>query len=92
MNPSSIEDKLAVNKYDIDKDVHIKVNNSLCQICQSHYCLFVCPADCFKVVEEHITFSYEGCLECGSCRISCDRGAIEWTLPRPGFGICYEYG
>ena len=90
MNPISVEDKLAVNKYDIDRDVHIKVNADICQTC--HYCLYTCPADCFKLVEGHITFSYEGCLECGSCWIVCDRGAIDWTLPRPGFGICYEYG
>lgn len=92
MKTMSIEDKLAVNKYDIDRDAHIKVNASICQTCQSHPCVFVCPASCFKPTEEHLTFSYEGCLECGSCRITCERGAIEWILPRPGFGICYEYG
>jgi ferredoxin like protein len=92
MNPISIEDKLAVNKYDIDRDVHIKVREDICQACDGHYCLYACPADCFKLVEGHITFSYEGCLECGSCRIACDKEAIEWLLPRPGFGICYEYG
>ena len=92
MNPVSVEDKLAVNKYDIDRDVHIKVNADICQTCDINHCLYVCPADCFKLVEGHITFSYEGCLECGSCRILCDKGAIEWNLPRPGFGICYEYG
>jgi ferredoxin like protein len=92
MNPFSIEDKLAVNKYDIDRDVHIKIREDICQKCDKNYCLYVCPAECFKLSGEHITFSYEGCLECGSCRIACDRGAIDWTLPRPGFGICYEYG
>lgn len=92
MSPTSIEDKLAVNKYDIDSDVHIKINDAICQICNSHYCLYACPADCYKLLEGHITFSYEGCLECGSCRIACDKGAVDWLLPRPGFGICYEYG
>jgi ferredoxin like protein len=92
MNPMSIEDKLAVNKYDIDRDIHIKIREDICQICDRHYCLYACPADCYKLVEGRIIFSYEGCLECGSCRIVCDRRAIEWILPRPGFGICYEYG
>jgi ferredoxin like protein len=92
MNTISIEDKLAVNKYDIDRDVHISIKKDICQACDGHYCLYACPADCFKLVEGHITFSYEGCLECGSCRIVCDKEAIEWILPRPGFGICYEYG
>ena len=92
MNPISIEDKLAVNKYDIDRDVHIRIREDICQTCDEHHCLYVCPADCFKLSGGHITFSYEGCLECGSCRIACDKGAIDWTPPRPGFGICYEYG
>mgnify|MGYP001133556950 FL=1 len=92
MNHVSAEDKLSVNKYDIDKDVHIKVDESICRTCDTHYCVYTCPADCYKLAGGHVTFSYEGCLECGSCRVVCDKGAIDWTLPRPGFGICYEYG
>jgi len=92
MNPVDIEEKLAVNKYDIDKDVHVRIRDDICKTCDKHYCLFVCPANCFKLTEGHITFSFEGCLECGTCRISCDKEAIEWELPRPGFGICYIYG
>ncbi len=88
----NIEDKLAVNKYDVDREVHLKVDSEKCKTCEKHPCLYACPAYCFKLTEEHITFSYEGCLECGSCRIVCPKGAIEWTLPRPGFGICYQYG
>lgn len=92
MNPISVEDKLAVNKYDIDRDVHIRIREDICKVCNEYYCLYACPADCYKLREGHITFAYEGCLECGSCRIVCDKGAIEWEFPRPGFGICYEYG
>jgi len=88
----NVEDKLAVNKYDVDREVHIQVDGEVCQACEERYCLYVCPADCYKLVEGHVTFSYEGCLECGSCRIACRRGAIEWNLPRPGFGVCFEYG
>jgi ferredoxin like protein len=92
MKPTSIEDKLAVNKYDIDKDRHIQIREDICATCEAHPCLFACPADCFKLREGHITFSYEGCLECGSCRIVCDKEAVEWALPRAGFGICYLFG
>ena len=92
MNLVNIEDKLAVNKYDIDNDVHIKVNEDICAKCENHHCLHVCPADCFKLMDGKITFNYRGCLECGSCRIACDKGAIDWTVPRGGFGICYAYG
>lgn len=92
MSIPKIEDKLAVNKFDVDEDVHIRLDAEKCQECESHPCLYICPAECFKRTEGHITFSYEGCLECGSCRIVCDTEALDWTLPRGGFGICYEYG
>lgn len=92
MKSLSIEEKLAVNKFDIDRDVHIRIREDICNTCDRHHCLYTCPADCFKLTEGHITFSYEGCLECGGCRIVCDKGAIEWNLPRAGFGVCFEYG
>ena len=92
MNPSGVEDKLAVNKYDIDTERHIRIREEICGECKDPICLYVCPADCFKIRDGHITFSYEGCLECGSCRIACDQEGVEWALPRAGFGICYLYG
>lgn len=92
MKPVKIEEKLAVNKFDIDEEKHIRINQETCDRCDTHVCVFTCPSDCFKFTQEHLTFSFEGCLECGSCRIVCDEAAIEWTLPRGGFGICYQYG
>lgn len=93
MKPASIEEKVAVNKYDIDREVHIQVKEETCRGCEERYCLYVCPANCYTLTEQNeVVFSYEPCLECGSCRIVCKRGAIDWILPRPGLGICYEYG
>ena len=92
MNSTRIEDKLAVNKFDIDREVHIQLRERFCEKCDHHSCIFVCPSDCFKLKDNKITFSYEGCLECGSCQIVCDKEAIDWSLPRGGFGICYQYG
>ena len=92
MKPVKIEDKLALNKFDVDDEVHIRLKEDACRTCREFPCLYACPAGCFKQVEDHITFSYEGCLECGSCRIVCEQEAIEWMLPRGGFGICYQFG
>lgn len=92
MKSTNIEDKLAVNKYDVDKEVHIRLLEETCQKCEDHPCLYACPAKCFQFTEDHITYSFEGCLECGSCRVVCDKNAVEWNLPRAGFGICYQYG
>jgi len=88
-----VEDKLALNKFDIDREVHIRVDEAKCRSCDLKPCLYACPAECYVLrAEGHVTFSYEGCLECGSCRFSCDKGAIYWVNPRGGFGICYQYG
>ena len=92
MKSTNVEDKLAVNKYDVDKEVHIRLLEETCKNCEKQPCLYTCPAKCFKFTEGHITYSFEGCLECGSCRIVCDKNAVEWNLPRAGFGICYQYG
>jgi ferredoxin like protein len=87
-----VEDKLALNKFVVDRDVHITINEPLCEDCSLKSCTYVCPADCYSLREDHVTFSYEGCLECGSCRLSCHKDAINWVYPRGGFGICYQFG
>jgi len=93
MSKGKIEDKLAVNKYIPDPEVHIRLNAEICRQCSPRPCLHVCPAQCYKEgSDQQVIFSFEGCLECGSCRMICDRGAVDWTLPRGGFGVCYEFG
>ncbi len=92
LNSKKIEDKLAANKFDVDRDFHISLKEEICRVCETRPCLYACPAECFKWKDDHLTFSYEGCLECGSCRIACESDAVLWTLPRAGFGICYQYG
>ncbi|MGV8056634.1 MAG: ferredoxin family protein [Smithellaceae bacterium] len=87
-----IEEKLSVNKFEIDREVHITVNEKLCQGCVDKICVYTCPAECYSTRGKNVTFSYEGCLECGSCRIACKMGAINWVYPRGGFGICYQFG
>lgn len=89
-----LEERLALNKYDVDREVHITVDERVCKECVIKSCLYICPAQCFVMREgqDNVTFSYEGCLECGSCRIICDNGAINWIYPRGGLGIAYQYG
>ena len=92
MNSMSIEERLALNKYDVDTEAHIRLKQEVCLECQQRSCLYVCPAECFKLRDDKITFDHEGCLECGSCQISCDQEAVEWSYPRGGFGVSYEFG
>lgn len=39
---------------------------------------------------QHIVIGYEGCLECGACRIGCRHDNINWKFPRGGFGIQFR--
>jgi ferredoxin like protein len=92
MGSGKIEDKLAVNNYAIDPEVHITIQEALCQQCDKRWCLHACPAGCYKLKDGRVTYSFEGCLECGSCRIVCGKGSVKWDLPRGGMGVCFEYG
>ncbi len=88
-----IDDKLGKNKYIIDSESHISIDEDICKDCVDMPCIVGCPAECFKQsADGKMIYAYEGCLECGSCRIICPRGSIKWMLPRGGFGICYEFG
>jgi len=92
MNPVKVEHKLALNKYEIDREAHIRLKEEICRQCELRSCLYVCPAECYTLREGKVSYNHEGCLECGSCQISCGKGAIEWSYPRGGFGISFEYG
>ncbi len=78
--------------YNVDSEAHIRVNRDICQSCAHRACTFVCPAACYEYNEEksRIDFAYEACLECGTCLIVCDRGALDWNYPRGGFGVRFR--
>ena len=86
-----IEDKLNSLLFVSDKEPHIRVNKEVCGKCLDRPCINCCPAGCYTYEEDSgLTFSYEGCLECGVCRIICEHGAIDWSYPTGGFGVCYR--
>ena len=88
-----IDDKLALDLFHVDKDAHIKVDQEKCLKCPHKLCTYVCPVENYKLSEDgkSVTFSWEGCLECGTCRIICDQGALTWDYPRGGYGITYRF-
>ncbi|MBA4390054.1 MAG: hypothetical protein C0399_03865 [Syntrophus sp. (in: bacteria)] len=90
-----IEEKLAIDAFKTDKESHIRINHDICRTkCTLKYCLSVCPGHLYEYNEEmkEITVEYAGCLECGTCRIACQKGAIEWVYPRGEYGVQYRYG
>lgn len=88
----AIEDKLATTRFDVDAEPHIRVNTGLCETCREKACLYICPVQNYTLVEDKLAFSWQGCVECGACRIACTAGAIEWSYPRGGFGVSLRYG
>ena len=78
--------------YQMDQESHITVDREVCQQCTHKACTFACPARCYDWNEEkeRINFAYEACLECGTCLIICDRGALKWNYPRGGFGVRFR--
>jgi ferredoxin like protein len=95
MKPATIEERLGANKYLVDDEhAHIVLDEAACSLCDVHACPCVkaCPAGLFKVQGDSIAFDYAGCLECGTCRVVCSRGTIQWDYPRGGFGVEYRYG
>jgi ferredoxin like protein len=71
---------------------HIVVDQSKCLDCDARPCLLVCPAQCFTAEADGVHFGYEGCLECGTCRVVCPAGAITWSYPPGGFGVTFRVG
>ncbi len=94
MNPMSVEERLALNKFELDEGhPHILVNHEICrEKCTLQPCLFVCPAKLYSEQNGEIIVEWAGCLECGTCQVACDYEALTWHYPRGTFGINYRYG
>jgi ferredoxin like protein len=90
----NIEAKLGLNVFKIDEQPHIVIDHKLCgERCQVRPCLFVCPANLYTMdPENQVQVDFEGCLECGTCLIACDDGALSWVYPSAGYGVQYRFG
>lgn len=87
------EEKIALNFYRVDTISHIEINKVLCKSCATKICLQICPGSLYTLGrEEEPSVEYAGCLECGSCYLTCPLGAINWRYPRGGFGVQYRFG
>ena len=86
-----IEDKLYLNRYLVDEIPHLVIKNqAVCAACVDKLCLNFCPARVYEWKDDHMSVGYEGCLECGACRIACCHDNIDWKYPRGGFGVQFR--
>ena len=88
----SLDDRLGLDKYEIDEQSHITVDHACCERCELKPCLTVCPAAVYVWADEKVAVRYENCLECGTCLIACPEDALTWHYPRAGYGVQYRFG
>jgi ferredoxin like protein len=86
-----LEDALNANVWDVDQTPHIEVDGDKCATCKTRPCLSFCPASAFAFLGEKMLYSYEGCLECGTCRVLCPEKAVTWKYPVSGKGVQYRF-
>lgn len=89
-----IEDKLFLDHFKVDETSHLEIVDAekCVNDCRDRPCLSLCPANVYRAEGERISVHYEGCLECGSCRIACPHLNIRWRFPRGGYGISHQFG
>ena len=90
----SIDDKLSLSIFHIAKESHIKIDKAICKGCPKRSCLTICPVENYKWDEDKdaLIFNYEGCLECGACKLVCPLKAINWSYPGRGCGVVFKNG
>lgn len=94
MKKLTIEDKIGLTKFKVDTGKpHIKIKPEICRECGDKACVTICPVENYKLDEKgDVTFAFEGCYECGSCRIACTKCGLEWDYPLGGYGVCFREG
>ena len=90
----NIDKKLYTLKYSPDTQSHLQPDKEQCKLCSSRNCTFICPAGVYEWNEEkqELIINYENCLECGACRIACERKSLGWQYPKGTKGVTFKQG
>ncbi len=95
MASMTVDNKLGVNRFLPDeKHSHIDVDKGYGDLKEIKRLVLACPAHLY-VLEPggKLTFSHEGCLECGTCRVlSGGKVVRSWEYPEGGMGVEYRIG
>ena len=85
---------MAKVKYKPADETHLKVCQRDCSECKKRSCEIVCPANVYEYNEQtkKMNVAYENCLECGACRIACDKQTLIWEYPKQGCGVTFKQG
>ncbi len=89
------DDKLILDTFEHDEEPFIVVDTKLCRDCARKPCLYVCPAQVYRVEGGELVYNIEGCMELGACVVVCreiGNNAIRWNYPRGGYGVDFKHG
>ncbi len=89
-----IEAKLYTVKYDADTVSHLVPDEESCKKCISKACQTVCPANVYEWndTENRLIVNFENCLECGACKIACEKHTLGWQYPKGTKGVTFKQG
>lgn len=89
----SVNESLTRNCYHPGAESHIRLSETLSD---EHIALLqkICPAGLFQADSAgRVTVHFQGCLECGCCRLLAGPGALEeWRYPSSGTGLTLRFG
>ena len=91
----NVEEKLFQNRYRVDTGrPHIRISDpAKCTDCALQPCTVCCwRAEVGADGKSRVERVTDGCLECGTCRLVCGAGNVDWNYPRGGFGIRFKFG
>lgn len=94
MNPLSVTDRLATDRFVTDEQSHINVNQDVARRTgAADIIMTVCPAHVYSINDDGtIAVEYAACCECGACLAVAPPGSLDWHYPAPGHGIQYREG
>ena len=90
----SIDDKLGCNKFHPDDNyAHIELNEECRDMAAIKRVVMACPAQLYRLDNGKLSFNYEGCLECGTCRVVGGGTVLKgWNHPMGGMGVEFRMG
>ena len=93
-NKMNLDKNLSTLKYTPDKESHLKPCQEDCLICKNRPCINACPAGVYEWLKDSnkLLVKYENCLECGACRILCEKKSLKWEYPKGNKGVLFKRG
>lgn len=94
MAKMTLDDKLGLDRFYADENhPHIEIDEDYTNELEIARLVMACPAGLYTYEDGKVSFNFEGCLECGTCRVlSLGKVVKSWNHPRGSKGVAYRKG